>query len=126
MSRSSYFWPMIIFKQFTFDSAHSLPNVPDGHKCKGVHGHTYHLKLFVEGELQKDLEWVMDFTDIKDAVVPVIKEIDHKFMNDLPGLGNPTCENIARWLWDKIKPRLAQMTRIELNETPTTGVIYEG
>ena len=117
---------MIIFKQFTFDSAHSLPNVPEGHKCKGVHGHTYHLKLFVEGELQKDLEWVMDFTDIKDAVQPIIKQIDHKFMNDLPGLENPTCENIARWLWNKIKPNLAQMTRIELNETPSTGVIYEG
>ena len=117
---------MIIFKTFTFDSAHSLPRVPDGHKCKGVHGHTYHLKLFVEGELQEDLEWVMDFTDIKDAVSPVIKAIDHKFMNDLPGLENPTCENIARWLWNSIKPNLPQMIRIELNETPTTGVIYEG
>jgi len=117
---------MIIFKQFTFDSAHSLPNVHEGHKCKAVHGHTYRLKLFVEGELQENLEWVMDFTDIKDIVNPVIKTIDHKFMNDIPGLENPTCENIAIWLWNKIKPELVQMTRIELNETPTTGVIYEG
>jgi len=117
---------MIIFKQFAFDSAHSLPNVPEGHKCKAIHGHTYHLKVFIDGELEEKLEWVMDFTDIKEAIKPVLNRIDHKYMNDIPGLENPTCENIAKWLWKEIKSNLPKMVRIELNETPTTGVIYEG
>lgn len=117
---------MIIFKEFTFDSAHSLPHVAADHKCKRVHGHTYRLKVFVEGPLVKNLEWVMDFTDIKDIVKPVLKDIDHYYMNDIAGLENPTCENIAAWLWNKIKVQLPQLKRIELFETPTTGVIYEG
>ena len=117
---------MLLFKQFTFDSAHFLPNVPDGHKCKEIHGHTYHLKVWIEGDLEPHYEWVMDFAVLKKAVEPVIKSIDHKLMNNLPGLENPTCERIAIWLWDKIKPQIPQLKRVELNETPTSGVIYEG
>jgi len=117
---------MIIFKQFTFDSAHSLPNVPEGHKCKRVHGHTYRLKVFVEGPLEENLDWVMDFTDIKDIVKPVVNQLDHYYMNDITGLENPTCENIAKWIWTKIQPRLPGLSYIELHETPTTGVIYNG
>lgn len=117
---------MIIFKDFTFDSAHSLPNVPDDHKCKAIHGHTYRLKVLIEGDLDPHLGWVMDFSDVKAAVKPVIDQIDHKYMNELAGLENPTCEAIAIWLWDKIKPNLPLLTRIELNETPTSGTIYSG
>ena len=117
---------MIIFKQFTFDSAHSLPNVPDEHKCKRVHGHTYNLKVFVEGPLEENLEWVMDFTDIKNIVKPIVAQLDHYYMNDIAGLENPTCENIAKWIWARIKPELPALNHIELYETPTTGVIYNG
>ena len=117
---------MIIFKKFTFDSAHFLPNVPDGHKCKNIHGHTYHLTVYFEGSLQPELEWLMDFAEIKTKIKPVIDRIDHKLLNDLPGLENPTCERIAVWLWDEIKPKITQLKRIELHETPTSGVIYEG
>ena len=117
---------MIIFKQFTFDSAHSLPNVHDEHKCKRVHGHTYNLKVFVEGPLEEKLEWVMDFTDLKDVIGPVVKELDHYYMNDIKGLENPTCENIARWIWNRINKQLPKLKYIELHETPTTGVIYDG
>ena len=117
---------MIIFKEFTFDSAHSLPHVPEEHKCRRVHGHTYRLKVFVEGPLVPRLEWVMDFTDIKDAVKPVVKQLDHYYLNDINGLENPTCENIAVWIWDRLKERLPQLKRIEVFETPTTGVVYEG
>ena len=115
---------MIIFKEFTFDSAHSLPNVPEGHKCKAIHGHTYRLKVIIEGELDPHLGWVMDFADIKQAIKPVIEEIDHKYMNDIEGLENPTCEAIAKWLWDKMKPNLPLLKEIELHETPTSGVVY--
>jgi 6-pyruvoyltetrahydropterin/6-carboxytetrahydropterin synthase len=117
---------MIIFKKFTFDSAHFLPNVPEGHKCKEVHGHTYHLTVFFDGKLVEHLNWVMDFAEIKKMINPIIDVIDHKLLNDIPGLENPTCEKIAIWLWDTIKPKLPQLTTIELNETPTSGVIYHG
>jgi 6-pyruvoyltetrahydropterin/6-carboxytetrahydropterin synthase len=117
---------MKIFKTFTFDSAHFLPNVPDGHKCKNIHGHTYSLTVFIEGELEEHLEWVMDFAVIKKVINPIIKQIDHKLMNEIAGLENPTCENIAVWLWNKIKPEIPLLSKIELYETKTSGVVYEG
>ena len=117
---------MIIFKKFTFDSAHSLSYVPDGHKCKEVHGHTYHLTLFIEGDLDPELGWVMDFADMKRVVKPVVDAIDHKYLNDIEGLENPTCEIVAKWIWDKIKQDLPLLKKIQLNETPTSGVVYEG
>ncbi len=117
---------MQIFKQFTFDSAHFLPNVPDGHKCKEIHGHTYQLVVYIEGELQKDLDWVIDFGELKKVVDPIIKTVDHKLLNNITGLENPTCERIAIWLWNKIKPDVPLLTKIELHETPTSGAIYEG
>lgn len=117
---------MKIFKSFTFDSAHFLPNVPDGHKCKEIHGHTYKLTVYFKGPLDPVLNWVIDFGDIKRVVKPIVDEIDHKLLNDIPGLENPTCEAIAIWLWDRIKPDLPKLSRIELNETPTSGTVYEG
>ncbi len=117
---------MKIFKTFTFDSAHFLPNVPEGHKCKNVHGHTYRLTVFFEGELVKDLDWVVDFADIKKVVGPIIDQIDHKLLNDIEGLENPTCEIIAKWLWNKIVFKMPSIAKIELYENTTSGAIYEG
>jgi 6-pyruvoyltetrahydropterin/6-carboxytetrahydropterin synthase len=117
---------MEIFKKFTFDSAHFLPHVPEGHKCRHIHGHTYHLAVFFEGPLHPHLGWVMDFADIKKKVKPVVDILDHKLMNDIPGLENPTCEHIAVWLWDRLKPELPMLCRIELYETPTSGAVYSG
>ena len=87
---------MRIFKTFTFDSAHFLPNVPKGHKCRHIHGHTYRLTVFLEGELEEDLAWVADFADLKAATKPIPALIDHKLLNDIEGLENPTCEIIAK------------------------------
>lgn len=117
---------MEIYKEFSFDSAHFLPNVPEGHKCKEMHGHTYKLKVFIEGELDPVLGWIMDFKDLKDALLPVIDQLDHKLINNIRGLENPTAENITVWIWEQIKPSLPLLSRIELYETPTTGVIYKG
>jgi 6-pyruvoyltetrahydropterin/6-carboxytetrahydropterin synthase len=117
---------MQIYKSFTFDSAHFLPNVPDGHKCKNIHGHTYHLKVIIEGNLENRLEWVMDFAELKKVIKPIVDQLDHQLINDIPGLENPTCERIGVWIWDKIKPQIPQLKRIELQETPTSGMIYEG
>lgn len=115
---------MLIYKQFIFDSAHFLPNVPEGHKCRAMHGHTYKLTIYVEGDLQPE-GWIIDFTDLKNIVNPVIGTLDHQLLNAIPGLENPTSEVLAIWLWNKIKPLLPILKKIELNETPTSGVIYE-
>lgn len=117
---------MEIYKEFSFDSAHFLPHVPDGHKCKNLHGHTYKLRVFISGPLDPQLGWIMDFKELKDKLAPVIDQLDHRLINDIPGLHNPTAENITVWIWNQIKPALPLLTKIELYETPTTGVIYSG
>ncbi|MEJ6981242.1 6-carboxytetrahydropterin synthase QueD [Pedobacter sp. P351] len=117
---------MILYKDFTFDSAHFLPNVPEGHKCRQLHGHCYHLRVFVEGPVKKEEGWVIDFAELKTIVESVVKVIDHTFLNNIEDLQNPTSELLSIWLWDNIKPQLPLLSRIELKETPTSGTIYEG
>lgn len=117
---------MIIYKQFSFDSAHFLPQVPEGHKCKRLHGHTYHLTVFVAGEVLEKQGWVMDYGDLKAVAGPVVDLLDHSLLNEIEGLENPTAEVLSIWIWNKIKPLLPQLSRIELKETPSSGVIYEG
>jgi len=117
---------MEIFKKFTFDSAHSLPHVPDGHKCKNVHGHTYLLTISIENDLDEKFGWVMDFADLKSVMQPVIDQIDHKYLNDISGLENPTCEILVKWIWDAVVDDLPGLKRIKLYETPTSGAVYEG
>jgi len=117
---------MIIFKQFTFDSAHFLPNVPQGHKCKKLHGHTYHLTLFVDAEVDPQTGWVIDFGELKKLMSPILQLVDHQLLNEVPGLENPTAENMAVWVWNKLKPALPSLSKIELKETPTSGVLYKG
>ena len=117
---------MTIYKTFTFDSAHFLPNVPDGHKCKAMHGHTYQLTGFLEGELEPKLDWVVDFAELKNVVKPILDTVDHKLINALAGLENTTCENFAIWFWNKIIVKMPMLTKIELKENATSGAIYEG
>jgi 6-pyruvoyltetrahydropterin/6-carboxytetrahydropterin synthase len=116
---------MLIFKEITFDSAHFLPQLPETHKCRQMHGHTYRLKVWLEGTPGAQ-GWVMDFAEVKRVMEPVMEKIDHKVLNEVEGLDNPTCELVAIWIWDRLKPGLPLLKRIELHETPTSGVVYEG
>jgi 6-pyruvoyltetrahydropterin/6-carboxytetrahydropterin synthase len=117
---------MDIYKEFTFEAAHRLPNVPDGHKCKRLHGHSFRVQVHVSGPLHADLGWVMDFADLKAAVKPVIARLDHYYLNDIPGLENPTSEVLACWLWQELKPVLPELSRIVVQETCTSGCSYSG
>ncbi len=117
---------MEIYKDFSFDSAHFLPNVPKEHKCRQMHGHTYTLRVYIKGEPDNKIGWIMDFKEIKNVIAPIIDQLDHKLLNDIEGLENPTAENISLWLWKRIKSALPSLNRIELKETATTGVIYNG
>lgn len=117
---------MEIFKEFHFEAAHRLPNVPAGHKCARLHGHSFQVRLVVSGEACEPSGWVMDFGDIKAAFKPVLDRLDHYYLNDIPGLENPTSENIARWIWNQLKPQLPGLSQIEIRETCTSGCIYRG
>jgi 6-pyruvoyltetrahydropterin/6-carboxytetrahydropterin synthase len=117
---------MEIWKQFTFEAAHLLPNVPKGHKCRRLHGHSYTVRICVEGDLDPELGWVIDFSDIKKAYLPIREHLDHYYLNDIEGLENPTAENIARWIWERLQPRLPILSKIEIGETCTSGCVYRG
>ena len=115
-----------IWVDVSFDSAHLLPNVPKGHKCGRLHGHTYRVRLYVGGEVNEHTGWIVDYADIKEAWQPVHDQLDHRYLNDLLGLDNPTCELIAAWIWGKLAWRLPGLSRIEIQETCTAGCVYTG
>jgi 6-pyruvoyltetrahydropterin/6-carboxytetrahydropterin synthase len=117
---------MEIFKKFTFEAAHRLPNVPEGHKCARLHGHSYSVEIHVNGKPDGTLGWIMDFAEIAAVVEPVIRQLDHYYLNDIDGLDNPTSENIARWLWNRLKPQLPPLSKIVVSETCTSGCVYTG
>jgi 6-pyruvoyltetrahydropterin/6-carboxytetrahydropterin synthase len=117
---------MRIFKEFVIEAAHRLPHVPSGHKCGRLHGHSFHIEIHVDGPLNSELGWVVDFADIKAAFRPIEEQIDHHYLNDVPGLENPTSEILARWIWTEIGGALPGLSRVVVRETCTSGCIYEG
>jgi len=117
---------MEIFKEFTIEAAHWLPNVPAGHKCGRMHGHSFRLQLWVSGPLDPTFGWVMDFADVKAAFKAIEDQIDHRLLNEIPGLENPTSENLAHWLWKTLKPSLPLLSKVVVHETCTSGCIYSG
>lgn len=117
---------MEIYKDFTFEAAHRLPNVPAGHKCARLHGHSFRLRVTVAGDAPEPSGWVMDFAELKAAVKPVIERLDHRYLNEIGGLHNPTSENLCRWLWAELSPRLPGLCCVEIRETCTSGCVYRG
>lgn len=117
---------MELYKEFSFEAAHHLPNVPDGHKCRRLHGHSFHVRVTVRGALDPRLGWVMDFADLKAAWKPLDEALDHRYLNEIPGLENPTSEVLARWIWQRLLPALPGLAAIEVRETCSSGCVYRG
>ena len=117
---------MEIFRTFTFEAAHYLPNVPEGHKCRRMHGHSFRADVFIEGEVGADTGWILDFAEIKRAFKPLEEKLDHRLLNEVEGLENPTSENLARWIWVRLKPALPGLSKVIVQETCNTGCIYRG
>ncbi len=117
---------MDIFKVFTLEIAHRLPNVPAGHKCARLHGHSLRVEVRVSGEPDSHTGWVMDFADVKTAFRPIFDQLDHNYLNDVPGLDNPTSERIAEWIWRRLKPDLPGLSEVVVHETCTAGARYRG
>lgn len=117
---------MDIFKSFQIEAAHRLPNVPDGHQCSRLHGHSFRIEIHVSGPVDPHAGWVMDFADVKRAFAPLYAQLDHHYLNDVAGLENPTSENLARWIWQALKPDLPLLSRVVVHETCTSGCSYSG
>jgi 6-pyruvoyltetrahydropterin/6-carboxytetrahydropterin synthase len=115
-----------VYKEFGFEAAHKLPNVPTGHKCGRLHGHSYRVRIYLTGSIDSNTGWFIDFSDIKSACNPIIEKLDHNYLNDIPGLENPTAEVIAIWIWDKLVSNLPNISAVEVMETCTCGVKYTG
>jgi len=117
---------MELFKEFAFEAAHLLPNVPEGHKCARLHGHSFRVELRVAGTVGRDTGWVMDFAELQAAWSPLHDELDHRYLNDVEGLDNPTSEVLARWIWARLVSTLSGLTAITVRETCTSGCTYRG
>jgi 6-pyruvoyltetrahydropterin/6-carboxytetrahydropterin synthase len=117
---------MELRKTFQFEAAHLLPGLPQSHKCRRLHGHSFRVQAAIEGPCDPALGWVMDYAQIEEAFRPIGEKLDHFYLNDIPGLENPTSENIAVWIWNQLKPRLPLLKEIVVAETCTARCIYRG
>ncbi len=117
---------MEVFREFRFESAHWLPNVPEGHKCRRLHGHSFRVDVHVQGPVDPERGWIVDFADIDAAFAPIHEAIDHHCLNEVAGLENPTSEHLAQWIWQRLAPRLSGLTRVVVRETCDSGCIHDG
>jgi len=114
-----------VYKVFRAEAAHRLPNVPPGHKCGRLHGHSFRIEIHVRGDVDPVTGWVQDFADIKSAFAPLYERLDHHYLNELDGLENPTSENLAQWIADRLREPLPQLSKVCVAETCTCGAIVD-
>ena len=113
-------------KTLTFEAAHLLPTFPEGHKCRRLHGHSFKVEIVVAGEVDGERGVLIDYGDIKTAYQPIRDQLDHRYLNDIEGLENPTSENLACWIWRRLSPSLPQLTTVIVHETCTSSCEYRG
>lgn len=113
-------------KSFTFEAAHHLPTFPEDHKCRRLHGHSFRVEVRIAGDVDERKGYLVDYGDIKAACEPIRLDLDHRYLNEIPGLENPTAENLARWIWQRLRPRLPLLLAVIVHETCTTGCEYRG
>jgi 6-pyruvoyltetrahydropterin/6-carboxytetrahydropterin synthase len=113
-------------KSFAFEAAHDLPTFPANHKCRRLHGHSFRFDVIVEGDVEPAKGFLIDYGDIKIATEPILKRLDHYYLNEIPGLENPTSENLAKWIWDQLQPALPDLSAIIVHETCSSACEYRG
>ena len=111
---------------FRFEAAHHLPNVPADHKCRRLHGHSFTCDVVVRGDLDEQMGWLVDYGDIKAAVAPLRSQLDHYYLHEVEGLENPTSENIAAWIWDRLLPAMPLLYSVTVRETCNNACTYFG
>jgi 6-pyruvoyltetrahydropterin/6-carboxytetrahydropterin synthase len=115
-----------LFKEFGFEAAHRLPAVPPEHKCARLHGHSFRVEIHVRGEVGAESGWVVDFADLARAWQPLHDVLDHRYLNEVPGLENPTSEVLAMWIWAELATALPGLSEVVVRETCTSGCRYLG
>ena len=113
-------------KTFQFEAAHLLPHLPKSHKCRRLHGHSFKIEIAVAGHCDPRLGWLMDYADISAAFKPIWRQLDHFYLNDIPGLENPTSEQLAAWVWRRLKRKLPLLTEVVVAETCQSRCVYRG
>jgi 6-pyruvoyltetrahydropterin/6-carboxytetrahydropterin synthase len=113
-------------KTFQFEAAHLLPHLPETHKCRRLHGHSFKTEIVVQGEQDPHLGWLIDYAEISAAFKPIWEQLDHRYLNEIAGLENPTSENIALWIWERLKPALPMLREVVVAETCTAQCVYRG
>ena len=116
----------VIFKDFQFEAAHYLPYAPEKHKCRRLHGHSFFVRLTMEDYINEKNGWIVDFSEIQLLFQPIYDQLDHNFLNKIPGLENPTSEILSKWIWNHLKPKLSILISVLVKETCTSGSIYKG
>ncbi len=111
---------------FGFEAAHFLPGFPEEHKCRRLHGHSFRVRVVVAGRVPEERGYLVDYADIDDAMRPLLDRLDHRLLNEIEGLENPTSEVLARWLWHRLEPALPGLAEIEVQETCTSRCRYRG
>jgi 6-pyruvoyltetrahydropterin/6-carboxytetrahydropterin synthase len=118
---------MKIYKEFRFEAAHFLPSAPPGHPNARVHGHSFRVRITIDGEPNTDTGVVMHFDDVEAALVDAREALDHRLLNEVDGLAQPTLERIAVWLWDRLHNRLPGLAEIEVaRDSCHEGCVYRG
>lgn len=115
-----------LVKAFSFEAAHWLPDFPDGHKCRRLHGHSFRVKVIVEGDIPEGRSYLVDYGDMKAAIRPIRDQLDHYCLNDIAGLENPTSEMLAHWIWERLKPALPELVELHVEETCESSCHYRG
>jgi 6-pyruvoyltetrahydropterin/6-carboxytetrahydropterin synthase len=108
-------------KTFYLEAAHRLPNVPEGHKCARLHGHSFEVTLHVRGPVDPKLGWVVDFAEIAKAFGPMHELLDHRYLNEVQGLENPTSENLAKFILERVTLPGATLSAVTVSETCTSS-----
>lgn len=117
---------MELRKTFQFEAAHHLPQLPEDHKCRRLHGHSFQVDVVVDGPCDPQLGWVMDYAEISQAFKPLWEQLDHHYLNEIEGLENPTSEHVALWIWDRLRATLPLLKEVVVAETCTARCVYRG
>lgn len=113
-------------QHFQVESARFLPQLDKNHPCAHMHGHSFKIILSFVGDVNPQIGWLIDYHQISQIMSPILKQIDHRVLNEVPGLENPTSENLAKWIYDQVKSRISFLISVNVSETPFTECIYSG
>lgn len=115
-----------VFREFRFEAAHSLPQMPEAHKDRRVHGHSYRVRVSARGPVDERTGYVLDFATLKAEFAPIDMRLDHHYLNDVAGLENPTSEVLAVWVWNQLAGKIPGLASVEVQENSSSGCVYRG